>query len=750
MWDPYFPVWVLVLLVVFLTASVLFSVYSGRLIHARKKRWTLAFLRCIAFVGVLFFICRPTLKFSESKISPGVFAVLVDRSASMSIKAQDKTRYDRAIEGLAAVNVSVKSRFENQDIKTFGFGEDLVTEDPGKMDVTAPGFFLPETNIWNALQEVKAKALMGRDNLHAVFLFSDGADHGFLRSEWQNTQDLKSLETFPAPIFTFQPGAYAGLRDLRIREVRFNDFGFVKTPMNLAVDIEMEGLEEKNVAVSLFHGRDLVTNQMVNLKPEAGTGLVKTTINLSFSPKDLGDQIYSVKVPVFDEEEVKENNQKSFVIRVIRDKIRVLHVAGRPSWDVKFLRLALKADPNVDLIAFYILRNREDAVEESDQSELSLIPFPHHELFGPELKTFDAVIFQNFNYTQFFPAVYIENVKKYVEAGGGFWMIGGENSFGGGNYQNTPLMDVLPFDFTVNQFFRRKNRAVLTAEGERHPVTRLTNDRIQNRNIWEQLPEMDTINPMSSVKKDAVVLLRTKGADALPLLALYEAGKGRTLALATESMWQWQFSRSGKGAALEESRQFIKNALRFLVGDPTEGLVEVEMKKNRFLKREEVQAIVKARTRNYEVNAKTQVKIEIEDFDTGKIINEQKLVADQEGRVTVTWKPMGDGSFILKASVDLPQGGVAKGQGVFLVEGQTNEWVDPAIQDQFLKKIAEKTGGQSFVLPLKNFEAQIKPKLSYDVVHQKKFPLYKTIELFLLIFTFLAVEWWYRRRLGLS
>ena len=39
-------------------------------------------------------------------------------------------------------------------------------------------------------------------------------------------------------------------------------------------------------------------------------------------------------------------------LEIVRDKIRVLHVVGRPSWDERFLRQHLKSDPNVDLIAF--------------------------------------------------------------------------------------------------------------------------------------------------------------------------------------------------------------------------------------------------------------------------------------------------------------------------------------------------------------------------------------------------------------
>jgi len=49
------------------------------------------------------------------------------------------------------------------------------------------------------------------------------------------------------------------------------------------------------------------------------------------------------------------------------------------------------------LISFFILRTPGDDPH-SSQDELSLIPFPTQEIFQEQLKTFDLVIFQNFNH----------------------------------------------------------------------------------------------------------------------------------------------------------------------------------------------------------------------------------------------------------------------------------------------------------------------------------------------------------------
>src|SRR6185312_7387445 len=161
---------------------------------------------------------------------------------------------------------------------------------------------------------------------------------------------------------------------------------------------------------------------------------------------ETGQFVYTVSVTVLPGEAVTANNSRSFVLKVIRDRMRVLLVVGRPSWDERFLRGLLKQDPNVDLVSFFILRSSTNNTK-AGENELSLIPFPVREIFHDQLKTFDVVIFQNFAHRdrayasqvdQFLP-----DIRDYVLEGGAFAMIGGENSFGDGHYNDTELADIL-------------------------------------------------------------------------------------------------------------------------------------------------------------------------------------------------------------------------------------------------------------------------------------------------------------------
>ena len=120
------------------------------------------------------------------------------------------------------------------------------------------------------------------------------------------------------------------------------------------------------------------------------------------------------------------------------------------------------------------------------------------EIFGEQLRTFDAVIFLNFAY-QPYRALDIErflpNLRDYVRGGGAFAMVGGEQSFAQGHYAGTPLADILRGEPGRGAGRDREPfRPRLTAEGRRHPVTSLAPGEAANEAAWSALPPLPGLN----------------------------------------------------------------------------------------------------------------------------------------------------------------------------------------------------------------------------------------------------------------
>ena len=123
-------------------------------------------------------------------------------------------------------------------------------------------------------------------------------------------------------------------------------------------------------------------------------------VSFDWLPDHPGTFVFRISTPVLGGEALTGNNEQTFTVKVIRDRVRVLHLCGRPSWDQRFLRAMLRRDPNVDLVSFFILRTETDE-QPWNREELSLIPFPTYEIFEEQLRSFDLVIFQNFNFAPY-------------------------------------------------------------------------------------------------------------------------------------------------------------------------------------------------------------------------------------------------------------------------------------------------------------------------------------------------------------
>jgi uncharacterized membrane protein len=122
-------------------------------------------------------------------------------------------------------------------------------------------------------------------------------------------------------------------------------------------------------------------------------------------------------------------------------------------------------------------------------------------------------------------------VERFVDAGGGFGMIGGWMSFGGfsGNahYHRTPIEDILPV--RISPWDDRAE----TPEGVRPTITRADHPIL--RDVVGEWPRMLGYNRLEA-KPDAEVLATINGD---PFLAVGRHGRGRTLAYASDCSPHW-------------------------------------------------------------------------------------------------------------------------------------------------------------------------------------------------------------------
>lgn len=686
-----------------------------------------------ALAVIVFVAAKPVWVLEEGRVEPGRLIALVDASRSMG-----------AVEGGGVRSAEVATLLDRlgSDVEVLHFGDGLRAGPP-------PNFDGPETDIEGAFFALRDR--VAGEKLAGVVLISDGIDRGSARRRFEAEGPGALPPEVPGPLTVYQVGTGEGLVDLAVRSVDTGGFAFLRSDVTITAELLGLGFEGRTVPATLLRDGAPVTEVQVPLDAE-GRGVAQFTVR----PDRQGRFTYAVRTPVYEGDAVPANNLLPVVVRVVRDRVRVLQVAGHPSWDVKFLRRFLKGDPSVDLVSFFILRTREDVVAPRyDDDELSLIEFPYQKLFTTDLGDFDLVVLQNFDPAPYFQRASNEllgNLANFVEKDGhALVMVGGDASFDDGGYRGTPIEGILPVilgptgpTVDIEPFL-----PTLTDEGARHPITRLSGDDAENALIWSRLHEMDGTNLVQRAHPDAAVLLthptRQDASGApLPVLAVREVGAGRTMALTVDASWRWSFSEAAAGRGNQAYLRFWKNAFRWLMSDPGTERVTVDTAKENYGVGETIRVVVRARDAGFGPLPDAEVR----------------LVVGREGDSSIqTGRTDANGEWVLeiaaedrgawRAEATVTRGGAPVGEGatVFAVTARDPELDDLRPDPTFLRWLAERSGG-AYHAP-GEFEAPMRdPSAGRTVYDRRETPLWRAPLLLGAIAVLSGAAWWARRRSG--
>lgn len=744
------PAWALIVLCAALVAGVVLACVGLFREPDRRRRALLWGLRILAGFCALFFLLEPALRNLQVARARNRVAVLVDRSASMGfpVEPNGPTRSSQVADALNAFAPQFESMKDRYAFDVFGFDPELAPVSAESVRNTPPR--AGRTDLLAALRALKAgDSSSSSRKLAGVILLSDGADNVDL-SAGLSARTRASLEELGVPVSTFLVGQ-EGLKDIAIEQVKVDDFAFVRNSVTAEVEVKAHGYKGETVAVVLSREGRTVATQQVRFAKNEDT----QTVSFTFTPDQTGRFVYSVAMPVFPDEAVAENNTRSFSLKVIRDRMRVLLVSGRPSWDERFLRGLMKQDPNVELISFYILRNGGDNTNTSnDERELSLIPFPMEEIFREKLATFDVIVFLNFGYTEpgLSIATYEKDLKNYIANGGALAVVGGDRSFGDSRFAFTMLAEALPVE-SAGPSDGQTFKARLTNDGQRHPVTALGTGSSSAESAWASLPAIPGLN-MTRAKPGAVVLLDHPYANvagqSAPVLALWEYGRGRTMTLMTDASWYWAFTSHVGGAPSRHYERFWGNALRWLVRDPDLTTLQVQADPPSVEPGRPVGVGIVARLPDYQPAAGADVTVELISADDGRIVGTQQVVAGPDGSAHVEFPPPPPGAYLLRSSAAKNGKALGSGQDALAVRAVGSELADAHVGAALMAEIAKATGGKVFTLPSDTSLASVpflEPPL-VEVGRSKDQPLWDRWYWLLTLVMIVGLEWALRRRFG--
>jgi hypothetical protein len=143
------------------------------------------------------------------------------------------------------------------------------------------------------------------------------------------------------PVFSVGVGSAVRPKEVRIRQVRTDEFVYLNDEITLSALVTGEGYAGQARDVLLYEDGRLVQ------KAEVTLGERPTEVVFRHAPKQAGEHVYQIRVGA-EEGLGTEANLREVRVRVLDQKIRVLCVEGTPRFEFKLLREALAEDPVID------------------------------------------------------------------------------------------------------------------------------------------------------------------------------------------------------------------------------------------------------------------------------------------------------------------------------------------------------------------------------------------------------------------
>lgn len=504
---PVLPLWLLAAAALLALLALAPALWRG----ARGTFW-----RALTFALVLLALANPRLVEESRETRPDIALLVVDRSdsAALGTRPAQIEAARREVEARAA-------RLPDLELRT----------------VEVPEAGNQGTRLFAAIE--RALAEIPRARLSGVIALTDGQAH-----------DIPATSPFDAPFHALMPGR-AGESDRRLRVIEAPGFGIVGREVEIRVAVDDLGVPNAQGAARLTIRRD-------GESPRAESVPVGRDHRIMVPIQRGGPTVVEIEAEARPGEVSTRNNRQVVTINGVRDRLRVLLVSGEPHAGERTWRRLLKADPNVDLVHFTILRPPEKD-DLTPLNELALIAFPVRELFQVKLRDFDLIVFDRFSNRGILPAAYLRNIADYVRGGGALLMSTGPEFSGPVSLALTPLGAVLPARPSGRQNIVAEGafRPRVSALGLRHPVTEgLTGANTEQAEAqwgrWYRHLRADA-------RSGSTVM---EGPDGAPLLVLDRVGEGRVALLLSDHIWLWSRGHDGGGPQQEVLRRIAHWLMR--------------------------------------------------------------------------------------------------------------------------------------------------------------------------------------------
>ena len=577
-WHLDLPAWAWAAVALVATGLAVWS-YS-RLIGPRAARYLLATVRTLLLVLIAVLIAGPSLILTRERVEPDWLLVLVDRSASMTIRDTTGSTQGANPAGRqwitrdAALRAAIQKHRalfseeklgKNRRLLWLGFDADLYPIPEPDADASLPDPNGHSSNLRSAIE--RALQTASGNPICGIVAFTDGRTPQATGTELIRHLQGQAVSVFPVPL-----GSAIAPLDLRLARVDAPDTAFVNDTVPITVWIQTypqdARVDPQRVRVRLINDATGETldeqtgpagglTQPIQLTGGSTTaGPVRWRVEVQYDPPPTTspdttapEDTASAPGQAQLSELVTDNNQQQFQIQMLGRPLAVLYIEGYPRWEYRYLKNLLIREKSIESSIMLLSADRGFA-QEGDR------PIQRLPLNMEEIRPYDVVILGDVPVRSLSPEQ-LTLLRDHVALNGAglLWIAGPFHT--ARSYDATPLADILPMrrpgatrEPTPDHF---PVHLTPTALARSLNVLRLSQEAPDNesKSSWPaHLPPFwwvqDTrpLKPSAEVIADAPATTETENTEqaSLPLITRLRYAKGQSLYVATDETWRWRYA----------------------------------------------------------------------------------------------------------------------------------------------------------------------------------------------------------------
>ena len=513
-----------------IAASLLFVavIYLLQLGGYRKYAKVASYaLRAVALIVILLILCEPVLRKEEVIPQQSFLVHMFDTSGSMGIADFDKKpRIDR----LNAATLDSDTRRELDRVYgplEFAFDGQLTAHKTHEPLAASENL----TDLASAFRGLKTQ-IAGLPVSGAV-LYSDGNPTVSGGVE----EIVEAATALEIPVYCVGAGPKVPGPDVWIDKVVHPEQAVKGAVATVNVLVGTRGIPGK-VTVTLRDAERQLDERVLSSSVKEQVASAAFQVHAD----ELGVNGYHVTVATEGEESYPWNNEADFFMATVEERQRILYVEGYPRYEYRSLRAAFEDDQRFQVTSLVLVGSQSKTYRQglSDPNELrSGFPDTEEELFK-----YDVVVIGDVP-ADYFKTVQLTALREFVRRkGGGLLFLGGENSFAQRGFGQTPLADVLPFEFSSHSKLDDEQFVIPTPEGIERGIFGPHDSKSALDAPWEILPPLKGVYTLNALKPGAVALCRVDqglGDGDAPVVAFQRYGRGTSLICGISGTWQWKF-----------------------------------------------------------------------------------------------------------------------------------------------------------------------------------------------------------------